>query len=570
MRLLNTSSLQLEEFPPNQIPEYAILSHTWKDDEVLLVDMQRGHPEVKAGYKKIRYSCAQAAAQDLHYIWIDTCCIDKSSSAELSEAINSMHLWYQKAEICYAYLADVHTVGNAVTLTSTFAKSLWFSRGWTLQELIAPANLVFFSHDWIEIGKKSNLCNILADITGVDVGILTGMKPLESASVAKRMSWASFRETTRTEDIAYCLMGLFAVNMPMLYGEGENAFIRLQEEIMKYSDDQSLFAWVDSTAPADSYHGLLAASPAQFANSGSIITYRDWKSRTPFSMSNRGLRINLHLRRCEEETYVAALECPAPPDYEDYLGIYLKRLSIGDDEYGRVKLGLLSKSSGRGSIQTVYVRQHISVPDLQDVYEQHAFQLREGPTEASGYKLINILGRPSSKGLPAKIVHSRKNGWNPGNMLHTFSISKGTNRLAGVLTFQRHDGEKLLIKLGSTADCGVGFDVAPGLEIGSFEALEESFEPQAPRTEMIVDSHRVRVDTETHVHSGVKYYLVDVDVEEIYQHQSLSHKIAHQLLIPSDQHKPNPITYPPPRSWKTRIPFRTYRKQKTTKVPATS
>lgn len=234
MRLLNSSTLELKDFPANQVPVYAILSHTWGDEEVLFADLHTDSAKDKAGHKKIRYCCKQAAVHGFDYVWIDTCCIDKSSSAELSEAINSMFSWYQKARICYAYLADVPTQVETKILSSAFANSRWFKRGWTLQELIGPSELVFFSQEWVQIGTKATLQHTLAEITGIDAGILTGVKDLESASVAKKMSWASDRAVTRTEDIAYCLMGLFDVNMPMLYGEGEKAFVRLQEEIMKH------------------------------------------------------------------------------------------------------------------------------------------------------------------------------------------------------------------------------------------------------------------------------------------------------------------------------------------------
>lgn len=166
---------------------------------------------------------------------------------------------------------------GAETLNSSFAGSKWFRRGCTLQELIAPSDLVFFSREWIEVGTKSTLCEALAEITNISVGILTSETGLESTSIAKRISWASRRETTRTEDIVYCLMGLFDVNMPLLYGEGEKAFIRLQEEIIKYSDDQSLFAWTDPDASAHDHHGLLANKPAHFVKSGNIVPYSEWE-----------------------------------------------------------------------------------------------------------------------------------------------------------------------------------------------------------------------------------------------------------------------------------------------------
>ena len=163
----------------------------------------------------------------------DLCCIDKTSSAELSEAINSMYRWYQESGVCYAYLADVPP--------NAFSKSRWFTRGWTLQELIAPSTVIFLDQKWQEIGTKSSLQRVISEITGIPTDILLG-GDLEDASIAQRMSWASKRETTRVEDAAYCLMGIFSIHMPMLYGEGERAFIRLQEEIMRVSDDHSLFA----------------------------------------------------------------------------------------------------------------------------------------------------------------------------------------------------------------------------------------------------------------------------------------------------------------------------------------
>ena len=163
-----------------------------------------------------------AAADGFHYIWIDTCCIDKASSAELSEAINSTYRWYHESGVCYAYLADVPP--NAVD--NEFAKSRWFTRGWTLQELIAPLTVIFLNKEWQKIGIKSSRQRIISEVTGIPANILLG-GDLERASIAQKISWASKREITRIEDIAYCLMGIFSINMPMLYGEGERVFIRL-------------------------------------------------------------------------------------------------------------------------------------------------------------------------------------------------------------------------------------------------------------------------------------------------------------------------------------------------------
>jgi len=188
---------------------------------------------------------------------------------ELSEAINSIYQWYQEATVCYAYLADVSS--NAFdrqtgATGSEFLESRWFTRGWPLQELIGASIVIVFDREWQEIGTKSSLQWKLSEITGIPNYILQEAD-LNSASVAQRISWASRRKTTRIEDRAYCLMGLFGVNMPMLYGEGNKAFIRLQEEILKISDDYSLFAW----DMWNSQGGLLAPSPYGFLDSSKII-----------------------------------------------------------------------------------------------------------------------------------------------------------------------------------------------------------------------------------------------------------------------------------------------------------
>lgn len=280
MRLLNSTNIELEEFPDDNIPKYAILSHRWQDDEVSLQDMLSATAVKKAGYIKLKLCCNQAVEDDLQYVWVDTCCIDKTSSAELSESINSMYRWYQNAAVCYAYLFDVG--GTRLSNDSSFSKSVWFTRGWTLQELIAPLNVEFYNSAWDKLGTKESLIDTIAATTGIDVEALKGVDP-EHFSVAKRMSWASKRTTTRAEDIAYSLLGLFGVNMPMLYGEGERAFIRLQEEIMKHSDDHSIFAW---SSDDNKYRGLLAKSPVDFRNCYNIISSSSRLNRLLFSVTN--------------------------------------------------------------------------------------------------------------------------------------------------------------------------------------------------------------------------------------------------------------------------------------------
>ncbi|OTB10597.1 hypothetical protein K445DRAFT_69936 [Daldinia sp. EC12] len=243
MRLLNTSSIALEEFQ-GSAPEYAILSHTWLDGEVTLQDLTLDRNRTKAGWEKIISCCRKCQKEGWKYVWIDTCCIDKTSSAELSEAINSMFAWYQRAAICYAFLSDVEEVRKWDEL-DTFAESRWFTRGWTLQELIAPLSLIFLDSSWREIGSRSYLSSTIERTTGISAFQIAHFR---GCSIATKMSWAAGRKTTRIEDQAYCLLGLFGINMPLLYGEEEKAFIRLQQEILKVSNDETIFAWRGKSA----------------------------------------------------------------------------------------------------------------------------------------------------------------------------------------------------------------------------------------------------------------------------------------------------------------------------------
>lgn len=262
MRLLNTTTLEIEDYIGSDVPSYAILSHTWSDQEVTLQEwakyrQEHHHEETSgprfrdsSGREKIESFCRVARRDDHNHVWIDTCCIDKTSSAELTESINSMFQWYKKATVCYAYLSDLDPISSS-TPSSFYeaAKSChWFTRGWTLQELIAPRILRFYDCGWQPRGTRDALSRDIEAITGIDYSVLLGphhpeyVAPAEY-SVADRMSWASSRNTKRTEDIAYCLLGLFDVNMPLIYGEGIGAFRRLQEAIMRNSNDLSILAW---------------------------------------------------------------------------------------------------------------------------------------------------------------------------------------------------------------------------------------------------------------------------------------------------------------------------------------
>ena len=215
-----------------------------------------------AGYTKFMRCCELALSEGWKYAWIDTCCIYKTSSADLSEAINAMYGWYENAQVCYVYLADV----SLAKWDEEFRISRWFLRGWTLQELLTPRTVVFYSKDWKELGTKWSLRDEISRATGITHDQMIDHKRV---NIATKMSWAALKETTRIEDTAYSLLGLFDINMPLLYGEGYKAFTRLQHEILQtQAHDGSIFACAD----AKFYHcGLLARSPAAFALSGNII-----------------------------------------------------------------------------------------------------------------------------------------------------------------------------------------------------------------------------------------------------------------------------------------------------------
>lgn len=253
MRLINAQSLELEDFFLGTKPQYAILSHTWGFNEVTYQDIMNGNARAKEGYTKIEKTCKLAITMNLSYVWVDTCCIDKTSSAELSEAINSMYRWYRDSTVCYAFLADVEGTGP----DETMLYSRWFTRGWTLQELIAPRNVEFYNSQWQYICTRDEQATLISRGTTIDIGVLKHLYGPEGFSVAQRMSWAARRETTRIEDGAYCLLGIFSVNVSLIYGEGDNAFRRLLEAIITRGNDLTIFNYGrDGILPKDaaSYH----------------------------------------------------------------------------------------------------------------------------------------------------------------------------------------------------------------------------------------------------------------------------------------------------------------------------
>ncbi|KAF2846474.1 HET-domain-containing protein [Plenodomus tracheiphilus IPT5] len=274
MRLLYTASdgnlRWTEDLIRDKIPPYAILSHTWKEGQEAtfanLKDLDNAvyfDAQSKEGYQKIRFCAQQAKLDGLEYFWVDTCCIDKANNTELSKAINSMFRWYRNAERCYVFLSDVENDTLEGDGESAFKQSRWFNRGWTLQELLAPHSVEFFSKKGTRLGDKESLKHPIHEVTGIPIEALSG-SDLSEFDVAKRFSWAANRQTTEEEDGAYCLFGIFGVHLPLIYGEGkENALERLKSAvILKHkgrSDDQEerlgkIHSWLSAPDPSTNYH----------------------------------------------------------------------------------------------------------------------------------------------------------------------------------------------------------------------------------------------------------------------------------------------------------------------------
>ncbi|KAM0430007.1 hypothetical protein ACHAPT_006013 [Fusarium lateritium] len=374
MRLLHTSNLELESFIGKPIrPRYAILSHTWGKDEFVFEDAQNGIRQhvrnAKRGLRKILDACERARRDGLDYVWVDTCCIDKSSSAELSEAINSMFKWYKESATCYVFMEDV-TLQEDGTMRN-FDNSAWFTRGWTLQELIAPHGLVFFDRRWNYMFTRDQLASRLEKITGITRSILQRThtfppsrstlpsrcvgcghpdgveEELREEPISRKMGWAANRVTTRPEDVSYCLLGLFDINMPLLYGEGENAFWRLQEEILKKYPDQSILTWTDR--PQGQLHRpYLPQTPSAFQ----LAVMRPGHTlveRGDIIATARGLEIDVMFGPCvihdknsqtlRPQQFMAILSCAIAQDPLPRIAIVVEPLAPGapDTAYTRVR-----------------------------------------------------------------------------------------------------------------------------------------------------------------------------------------------------------------------------------------
>lgn len=459
MRLLLSETVELGQF--NEVPPYAILSHTWGDEaeEVIFQDILNNNTPTttaKPGYQKVCNTCIRAAADGLEHVWIDSCCIDKTSSAELSEALNSMYYWYQQAEVCYVYLVDVPSGSD----DAAFAGSKWFTRGWTLQELIAPSNMIFLSSDWQEIGTKWDLRELISRITGIPVNILLGDDP-GLASIAQRMSWAANRVTKKVEDRAYSLMGLFGVNMPLLYGERERASLRLQEEIMKGSNDHSIFAWTT----AEDNGGPLAMSPTAFVNSGDIVPVDPSNTIGNYPVvRNQGIHLTVPFMGTGKAVGLAMLECTKSNNRDLKIAVYLRDVSLTMRQFERVRCAELELVNPKKFHSLIYParqlyirsdgprkkvvseRPEVCIIDLQcarasKVYAQPTWELsnnaltRNFSTINGAFCRILML---SSDGILVQILLSKNEGAVSAD-IESSSISHGEGPCLGQETHQQQE-----------------------------------------------------------------------------------------------------------------------------------
>ncbi|KAI8632138.1 heterokaryon incompatibility protein-domain-containing protein [Xylariaceae sp. FL1651] len=398
MWLINTTLLNLQFHVSLTPKSYAILSHTWTEEEVSFQEFQEWDKMCgKKGFRKIMKVCELARLRGLEWCWVDTCCIDKTSSAELSEAINSMFRWYKESAVCFAYLEDLlpDPLGERSTgFEEELAKCAWFRRGWTLQELIAPPVLEFFDGGWNIRGTKEQFISNLHNITGVSIPVLENSNFLRETPAGTRMSWAAGRQTKRVEDIAYCLMGIFEICMPLIYGEGERAFTRLQEEIIKDKHDLSIFAW-KAEPNGQKFRGLLAQSPSEFRSCRDAKLSYHLRLTTEYSITNRGIRLHTLLGTDESGNYLLPLGCTVRDeipqhsnkrdmlDEKESVGIYLKQAP----KFGLVRAlpdklhiyqGWTSSMISRHARKRFHAPQNLNAYDCSAIDEQHSLSIRIG------------------------------------------------------------------------------------------------------------------------------------------------------------------------------------------------
>ncbi|KAF5590989.1 beta transducin [Fusarium pseudocircinatum] len=366
MRLLQTKSHELFEASdiPVPFPSYAILSHTWisSKDEITYQDMKTRTGDIKnnvykqMGWSKLKNYCDRASEDGWEWAWMDTCCIDKTNPADTQEAINAMFRWYQRAGVCYAYLDDVDFAkasqmpfpgdtdiarivnSSRVALRDEFIGAKWFTRGWTLQELLAPHYLMFVDKEWRHMGTRETWALEIEKASNIEARHLNAFKPTDftSCSIAMRFSWASGRETTVEEDESYSLLGLFGISLPLIYGEGgRQAFNRLQRQLIHVYPDDSVFAWKGSEPDPKPRWGILARSVKDFWDASKVT---EGQYGNAYSMTNRGLEITSKCwrQRSNPDGVIVRLNCRigAASDLENKeTGIHLTHDAVADVYY---------------------------------------------------------------------------------------------------------------------------------------------------------------------------------------------------------------------------------------------
>ncbi|KAJ1323666.1 HET domain-containing protein [Microdochium nivale] len=208
------------DLPETVLPPYAILSHTWDHGhEVTYDDMLAGTGHSKRGWRKIRFCERQAPQDSLSHFWVDSCCIDKANHGEMHGALGAMFAWYRDAHVCYVYLTDVKT-----TAESDLLRSRWWTRGWTLQELLAPRDVRFFARGGQYLGDKATLEDVIRRRTGIPAAALRGA-PFDSFTIEEQLSWLGNRQTTYPEDLYNCLVGILGDSLARRYeGARRRAF----------------------------------------------------------------------------------------------------------------------------------------------------------------------------------------------------------------------------------------------------------------------------------------------------------------------------------------------------------
>ncbi|RPD54186.1 HET-domain-containing protein [Lentinus tigrinus ALCF2SS1-7] len=436
MWLLSTDRAELHFFAdPEDVEDgYATLSHVWDKEEQSFQDVQKirkkcarnltakGRNPRNFVCEKIRRCCELAESHGYKWVWIDTCCIDKTSSAELSEAINSMFRYYALSSICYAYMRDVTPIAFPDGSPQTYYRarnhlgtSIWFGRGWTLQELVAPRFLLFLSESWTTLGTKADFADILEDDTGIPATVLRLEASYTEYSIAQRMSWYGKRETTRAEDEAYCLLGLFGVHIPPLYGEGRNAFRRLQEEIMKQSTDTTLFAW-GGTDKWDENSCLFALTPAWFGRRNMLLRDHECGNIVPdgnargaenktFSVTPRGIRAYVPIIECRTRTYADLHWLQSVGGYPVLLCLRSTDNATRQDEDGEDtewKIGSIRGQPGPPAYEVDRPRlleiQALSYPGIYTI---------QGEVVRASWQDVFIKHRPSPRHIPGQLPDSR-------------------------------------------------------------------------------------------------------------------------------------------------------------------